>query len=170
MRASGADSTMTMFQENGCRRFDRTVLNCYSSVHRLRDKFGLATPLKRKLKLTRQTTFPHLLHSFTISLAQVPTLPTSLTSLPCSTKYQSAARARYRKVCSGFGSTFSFSQCSVQVRSCERYCSRLARIWRQEIDRESRSLRSRWEDKEMTILLGKLLTTIVVNHKRRNDV
>jgi len=59
-----------------------------------------------------QTTRLHLLHSPTISLAQSPNLPAPVprASLPPSTKYQSAARARYLNVCSGSGSMSSFSQ------------------------------------------------------------
>lgn len=104
-------------------------------------------------ELTLQTTVPHLRHSPTRSLAQLPTLPIiSIPALPCSTKYKSAALARYRKVCSGFGSTSSFAQCSVHVKRYERYWSRLARIWRQVIDRESKVLRSRCAAMEVMIL------------------
>ena len=77
-------------------------------------------PETQNSQLTLQTTLPHLLHPPTISLAQSPTFPLPETSLPASTKYQSAARALYRNVCSGSSFTSSFSQCRVEVISCVR--------------------------------------------------
>lgn len=106
----------------------------------------------RYATLTRQTIVPQRLHPPTISRAQLLTLPAPTASRPCSRKYQSAARALYLNVCSGSGSISSFTQCSVEARSCLRNWSRLARIWRQVIANASRVLRSMCEAIDVMIL------------------
>lgn len=87
-----------------------------------------------------------------MSLAQSPTFPAPLASLPISTKYQSAARALHRKVCSGSSSTSSFSHLKVELSNCVRNCSRLTRICLHVRDNASRALRSILDAIDVTIL------------------
>jgi hypothetical protein len=98
-----ADAAVAVSEEDWRGGFDRAVLSDIS-IH--------SVAFKLNVELTLQTTRPHLLHPPTISLAQSPTFPVldPGASLPDSTKYQSAALARYLKVCSGSSSTSSFSQ------------------------------------------------------------
>jgi hypothetical protein len=117
--AGCAEAAVPVQEEDGGWGFDCAVLEPISKSD---IDFG-----KRNGVRTLQTTVPHRRHSPTMSRAQSPTLPTPAASLPASTKYQSAARARYRNVCSGSSPTSSFSQCSVDVRSWVRNCRRLAR-------------------------------------------
>jgi len=82
---------------------------------------------RREESPTLQTTRPHLRHSETISLAHEPTLPVALAP-PSSTKYQSAALALYRSVCSLLGMTSSLQQRRVLVINCLRNCRRFSRV------------------------------------------
>src|SRR5277367_3740954 len=90
---------------------------------------------------TLHTTRLHRRHSDTISLAQDPIFPIKFAA-PSSTKYQSAALALYRSVCSLFGTTSSLVQRSVLVINCLRNCSKFSRVWRHVRERLSSVLRS----------------------------
>lgn len=105
----------------------------------------------------RHTTVPHRRHSPTMSRAHDPTRPLVMRPIfsplgPMVLLFQALRMERRPSARRGPGVVDSFEQRRARVMSCERYCRRFARNWRQVRDSSWRVFRSSREASWETML------------------